>query len=582
MSTTTTQVTDDERSRRHPVPRAMDDTEAVEPRRRQDGDPSASVGGHRRDLGLAVGLAVVSVVIRLPFQSAFLVNFDSVNYAFGIEGFDLERHEPHPPGYLGYVLLARAVDVVVGDANRSLTLLSVVAAGVATALVFLLARRFASRRSAVVVTALFALAPLTWYYGIVGLGYLPGAAVALGIVWACHHARFDRSVRHAYVAALLLAALGALRQTDIVLFAPLLWFATAPLATRTRLRIAGLVVAASTLWLVPLLWLSGGPFTYVELSRDLAVLAGGRTSVFGLDPGGLARNVRLVTSGLVLGLFAAIPLLVLTARRGLFARDELRFVLWWVVPPSAVFLLVHTGQLGYVLPVLPAAHLLMARGLDRRRAERDEPQRRPRLLPAVALVAILVVDVIGFTVVPGLVLDAARSSPLQVPVVGEVSMPAVTEVRPVDVESNDDHWRALLDRAGRTDPDRTALLALPNTSVSFRHLAFYLREHAVYAVGIGRNGRFGHLFSARHGETDYTVDGLATPSRTLDLPTGVTEVLLFDLDPDSVDIGPPADWERLGDGTVLVRIEVPDGAVLELTGRARDRDLAIDLQGVEV
>lgn len=532
----------------------------------------------RADLGLAIALGLSSVLLRLPFQSRFLVNFDSVNFAFGIEGFDLERHEPHPPGYLGFVLLARAVDALVGDPNRSLTLLSVLASGVATALVFALARRMATRRSAVVVAVLFSLAPLTWYYGIVGLSYLPGAALALGIVWACHQARFDASVRHAYLAGVLLAGMGALRQTDLLLLAPLVVFSTAPLATRVRLRVAGIVVAASTIWLVPLLALSGGPFVYFELSRELAVLAGGRTSVFGLDAGGMLRNVRLVATGVVLGLFAALVPLAATARRGLVDRDEGRFLLTWILPSAFVFLFVHTGQLGYVLPVVPAAFLLLARGLDRRRRERRLVGHGVSAIgTGLGLVALVAIDVFGFRVVPGLVLDAARASSIEIPIAGAVPLPEAAEVRPIDVDANDEHWQALIGRAERTDPSSTAILALPNTSVSFRHLAFYLREHSVHAVGIARDGSFGHLFSARDGETDYSVDGLSTSSNRLSLPRGTSEVLLFDLDPDDVEIGASAVWEELDDGTDLVQIPVPDGAVLEFSGTASDRTVAIDV-----
>lgn len=530
-----------------------------------DATRGPSVGARARDRWVALALALASALVRVPFQSDFLVNFDSVNFAFGLEGFDLEHHEPHPPGYLGYVVLVRGVRLLTGDANRALTVTSVVAAGLATALVFLLARRMASRRAAVIVAVLFTASPLAWYYGVVGLSYLPATVVTLGIVWACHHARFDASVAHAYAAGVFLAGLGAMRQTDIVLFAPLLWWATAPLRTRVRVQVFAVVAGLSVLWLVPLLVLSGGLVEYIEQSRDLAELAGGRTSVFGLDPGGLLHNLRLVSTGVFLGLFAALAPMAAVVRRGLLGRDERRFLLIWVVPPMAVFLLVHTGQLGYVLPVVPAAYLVLARGLDVRRARRGRDGSPAR---TTALVAALVVLSVAATLqVPSTVLDAGRADrELALPFGVDVPLPEIPAMRPIDVRSNDAHWRELTQRAGATDPDRTAMLTPPNTSVSFRHLSYYEREHWVFSIGEGRDGTFGHLFSAKGGETDYTVDGLSTPSQRLELPATVTELLAFDFEPDELEIDAPADWDRLDDGTPFVVIDVPTGGTVTFSG----------------
>ena len=499
---------------------------------------------------MAALLATCSTAIRLPFQADVLVNFDAVNFALGLDGFDLRHHQPHPPGYLGYILLVRPVYWLLDDANRALTLVSAVAAGVAVGLLYLLARRFAGVASSAVVAVLFGLSPLAWYYGIVGLSYMPGAAAALAVAWASHSARFDGSRWHLYLAAILLALLGALRQTDMILLAPLVIYAGLRFSRCVQLRAAALLAGLTAAWLVPLLWLSGGPVEYVAESRDLAVLAGGRTSVFGLDPGGLARNVLLVMAGLVLGTFAALVPLVLTYRRGLLARDERRFLLLWTVPPLAVFLLVHTGQVGYLLMVVPAAYLVLARGLDDRRdadpAEAARP-RRPRL-SVLAVGVLVVVDVIGFAVLPGAAVDVARRDAF-------VAM---------DVPSNDDHWQAIIHRARQVDPETTAVLTTVRRSGSFRHLTHYLPDHLVYAMGEGVDGGFGHLFTSHHHESDYSVDGLDDPAEVLVLPEQVREVLVIDQEPGGFDTDLPSTWELLPDGSAVLTIRVPAGAELRL------------------
>lgn len=547
----------------------------------------------RSEVLVALALAVAAVATRLPLQSTYLVNFDAVNFAFAVEGFDLAHHEPHPPGYLGYVLLARAVHLVVDDVNRSLTLLSVASAGAMAAALHLLVRRHATRWSAVAATAMFLAAPLTWYYGVVALSYLPGAALTTGLVLACHHARFERSPRALFLAGVALALLGALRQTDIVLFAPLVAYAAAAFPNPVRWRLGALVAGLSVVWLVPLLVLSGGPAEYLAQSRDLAVLAGGRTSVFGLDPGGMLRNLRFVLVGLTAGVFAAIPLVWTGVRRRVLPPAERRFLLIWTLPSVLVFLLVHTGQIGYVLPLIPAAYVVAGRVLDGWRAGRagrarsggarpdgagagGRPSERRRILAVAAVAAVVAVDLLAYATVPSAVVRAARDDG-HLEVLGvDLPVPAPGEIRPLDVAANDAHWDVLVERAGRSDPARSVILALPNTSVSFRHLGYYLRSHTVYAVGRGLDGDFGHLFTARRGVTDYTVDGLRHPARLLRLSPSVREAVVFDLSPSEVRTTLPADWDRLDDGTYVLTLRVPPGATLRFGGGAGD-DLTVSL-----
>lgn len=506
-------------------------------------------------------LAAAATAVRLPFQADVLVNFDAVNFALGLDGFDLRHHEPHPPGYLGYLLLVRPVDWLVEDANRALTLVSAVAAGIAVALLYLLARRFAGTVSSAVVAVLFALSPLAWYYGIVAVSYMPGAAAALAVAWAACTARFDASRWHLHLAAALLALLGALRQTDMVLLAPLVAYAASAFPRRVQLQAAALAAVLTAAWLVPLLWLSGGPVEYVAESRDLAILAGGHTSVFGLDPGGLARNGMLVVAGLVFGTFAALVPLILTYRRGLFARDERRFLLLWTVPSLVVFVLVHTGQVGYVLLVVPAFHVVLARALDEGRpvARRIGPR-----IAGLALVALVALDVVGFAVLPGAAVEATRrgegiSTPL-----GTIPLPDAAVFMAMDVRSNDEHWRHVIEWARRADPETTAVLSVVRKSGSFRHLTYYLPEHRLYAMGEGLHGGYGHLFTAHHHDTDYTVDGLDDPTPVLHLPEKVRQVLVLDQQPAGLDTDLPSTWERLPDGSAVLSIRVPTGASLRL------------------
>ena len=59
-----------------------------------------------------VGLALVFLALHLPYLPASLEDLDSINFALGVRDFDVAHHQPHPPGYPVFILLAKAVRVV--------------------------------------------------------------------------------------------------------------------------------------------------------------------------------------------------------------------------------------------------------------------------------------------------------------------------------------------------------------------------------------------------------------------------------------------------------------------------------------
>src|SRR5919201_1436727 len=95
------------------------------------------------DRQLAVPLGVVLSVLmvagsRLPLRTHYLLNWDAAQFALGMQRFDIVHHQPHPPGYVGYLALGRLFALVFPDPNAALVALSIVGecAGVAVAFLF--------------------------------------------------------------------------------------------------------------------------------------------------------------------------------------------------------------------------------------------------------------------------------------------------------------------------------------------------------------------------------------------------------------------------------------------------------------
>ncbi|HEY4690063.1 MAG TPA: glycosyltransferase family 39 protein [Anaerolineae bacterium] len=360
------------------------------------------------DTGLALALFVIGVVSRIPFHSQLLYHWDSVNFALGMERFDVRLHQPHPPGYLLYVLLGQLVNALTGDANTSLVWISIVFGGLTVSGVYLLGRRLFGRSEALI-GALFALTmPAFWFYGEVALTYIIEAFFVTAIAIACLDA-MRGSPRAAFASAILLGLAGGIRQTTLVLMLPVWLFSLRRIDWRRRCVALGLLALTCAGWFAPTVILSGGLADYLEASRAIGggVLASlelfkGGTSF--LDP--FARLGMYSIYGLMLGLVAiGYGLIkVATQARATLRRwlPDTRFqvLALWLIPNLILYAPLvrapgHTFSFMPALVILAAAALVM---LGRNLAHRFA---RPASRITTALTgAVLITNIVFFLAAP--------------------------------------------------------------------------------------------------------------------------------------------------------------------------------------
>src|SRR5438093_5280184 len=170
----------------------------------------------------------LGVLTRVPFQTEFLWAHDSVLYARAIERFDPLDQRPQAPGYLYYVLLIRAVFAIVGDPNRAMTLVSLVAGAVAIALLYIFAARLYDERTARASGAFMLTAVTFWAYGGVAYPYTLLAALSIGcalLFWLAIRADTGRGPRLALATAAYGIAIGF--RFDLAVFLAPLWLMAA-------------------------------------------------------------------------------------------------------------------------------------------------------------------------------------------------------------------------------------------------------------------------------------------------------------------------------------------------------------------
>jgi hypothetical protein len=156
---------------------------------------------------------------------------------------------------------------------------------------------------------------LVWYYSIVALTYAVESLFLLLVVWLCWRALRPSEERPLLLAAFVLGMAGGVRQSTLVLLLPL-WLYVAWRAGRRRMA-GGIAVLALTClaWFVPLVWLAGGPFEYLNDGLSLLGFVGSKTSVLAGGVAAVANNAAQVAGGLLVGLNLGILLPLLAVGR---------------------------------------------------------------------------------------------------------------------------------------------------------------------------------------------------------------------------------------------------------------------------
>ena len=508
------------------------------------------------DLAVALGLAVVTLLSRWPYRARMLYNWDAVQFALALHEFDIAKHQPHPPGYLLYVALGRLLNASLGDPTLAYVALAMLFSAGTTFVLYSLARRLYDRATALIAASLLAVSPLFWFYGSVGLTYAGEAFAASVVAWFAYGA-LTGHVPSLYWGALAVGLTGGMRQSVLVLLLPL-WLGSALLGIRSRRRVAiagGILLASVLAWLLPMLWLTGGPAAYVGASTQLYGSMLLPTSVLGgsLEIT-LAQARYLLESTLVglgpLGLVAlALPAY---ARRMGWNRPEW-FLLGWMVPPSIFYMLIHFGQAGYVLTFLPALVILLSRVLAWVVAAGSERLRRPNWRWALTTATLLPLVLIntGFFV-------SARPLPREFNNRGgdgwvwrardefhdwimSRTAAALREHEAV-IRTYVETIRAVY------DPSDTALvteLGNPRSYPWLRHAMFYMPEYPTYQVQVG-------AMPLGFYAPQYAATMILTASARITLPAGMRQLVWF------VDHWDPATQPPAG----LREVQLPYGRFL--------------------
>ena len=476
----------------------------------------------KKDAHLMAGLSVLIVLSRIRFRARIPYGLDSIQFVLALDHFDVRLHQPHPPGYILFVMLGRVFSWVFHDPNLSFVVLNILFSVLAILVVCRLGESLFGRTSGLASALLLATSPIFWFHGEVALSNAVDCFFASLVAWLCWK-NLNEARWSLYLSAMALGLSGGIRQNTLVFLLPLWTYSAARANTRRKVIALFVLLVSVIIWYLPMANLSGGLAAYQTALRDHWI----NSNWHGLTLSWIPFNLLCVSYFILLGTGMGFLFLLLGSLFGLEGlriyvrenRKEFFFFLLWLAPPLTFFILVysHPVQTGHSLIYLPAFLLLMPKSIEVTCAElqriwlprtakgekanggKGETEKRPiedmtpRTYSLRGVVGIGIAVLVASNCYVFLGMDTA-----------------VSKARIDDYEANVADMAASI--RAQCPPDQTILVNADFMFLGFRDLMYHLPEYHTFQLRPYILGGRSLLFSGYLRQTEL-LDHVAIPSR---------------------------------------------------------------------
>ncbi|MFA4889937.1 MAG: hypothetical protein WC628_10270 [Candidatus Omnitrophota bacterium] len=203
---------------------------------------------------------------------------DSVQYTLGSMDFSIQRGNPPAPGYFLYIMTGKFLTLFFKDPQNAMVMVSVIYSGLIAALLFIFGRELFSVSSGIIASLLFLASPVFWYKGITIYGHLNSGFFILLTAFFCYKVIRGRE-KFIYFASISYALLVGTRPQELPMLILLFLFTLFFASHKAKIACLFVFLAATLIWFVPLIKMSGGLSAYLTDIIPAAV-SSGEYSVF--------------------------------------------------------------------------------------------------------------------------------------------------------------------------------------------------------------------------------------------------------------------------------------------------------------
>jgi hypothetical protein len=192
--------------------------------------------------------SILAGATRFLALAKFPWDWDEILFCLAVRDYNMQAHQPHPPGFPLYVGLAKIARLFTGDDFRALQAINILAALAVFPVLFWLARSLRLEfRTAYCAAVLFSFLPNVWFYGGTGFSDLPALVCYLAAAAAFLSVDAEDVKRYALASLLLAAALLIRPHSFLIAIYP--WVAATVRLVRAR-RTRAVVMTGVALVLV--------------------------------------------------------------------------------------------------------------------------------------------------------------------------------------------------------------------------------------------------------------------------------------------------------------------------------------------
>ncbi len=316
-------------------------------------------------------LFFITILSRLPFTSKILYDLDSVQFALGTSEYNVTTHQPHPPGYIVYVMLGKLLNIITQNANISFVIISIIFSALTVVVIYYSGTLFFTKEIGILSALIALTSPSIWFHGEVSLSYIVEAFFSILTALLCWKILHGQH-KYIYASAIILALAGGVRQNTMVFLFPLWLFSIRNVPVKKTLISVLLLMIVVAMWLIPMLILSGGLANYRMATNELWERASGTRSIFKMGFQSIAFHlpylIKFTFYGLGIGVIFLGVHLYSIIRKGAVIRlldTKSVFFIVWLIPSVLfyTFIFLHPANIGYSLIFIPGLIILLANSL---------------------------------------------------------------------------------------------------------------------------------------------------------------------------------------------------------------------------